>query len=62
MNTKQRDELAKYCWDVSKITFAVLVVGNIASKEGFRPEGLIAGIAATLGLLFVAMYLRRTRR
>lgn len=36
MNDRQRQSAAKYLYDVSKVTLAVSVIGNIASKERFE--------------------------
>jgi hypothetical protein len=41
---KQRENLAKYFWDMSKVAFAVLVVGPFARPESFSSAGLIVGV------------------
>src|SRR5262245_38172836 len=46
---KQRENLAKYFWDMSKVAFAVLVAGPFAKPESFSSAGLLVGIA--IGLL-----------
>jgi hypothetical protein len=46
---KQRENLAKYFWDMSKVAFAVLVAGPFAKPESFSSAGLLIGIA--IGLL-----------
>jgi len=42
---KQRENLAKYFWDMSKVAFAVLVAGPFAKPESFSSAGLLIGIA-----------------
>jgi hypothetical protein len=41
---KQRENLAKYFWDMSKVAFAVLVVGPFAKPESFSSAGLLVGV------------------
>ncbi len=36
MKRRQLESIAKYLYDVSKVTLAVTVIGNIASKEHFE--------------------------
>ena len=36
MKRRQLESIAKYLYDVSKVTLAVTVIGNIASKERFE--------------------------
>ena len=62
MNSKQRDELAKYLWDLSKVAFTILVVGQLARKEDFTIIGFIGGIVTTCGFALAALYLRRKKR
>ena len=42
---KQRENLAKYFWDMSKVTFAVFVAGPFAKPESLSLTGLLIGIA-----------------
>jgi len=51
LDAKQRENLAKYCYDISKIVVALLVIGPLA-----RP-GEISGWAILLGLTGAAMLL-----
>lgn len=44
MTRKQRDNLAKYCYDISKILFATMVVGNIIDQEHFNVLTLALGV------------------
>jgi hypothetical protein len=57
---KQKENLAKYFWDMSKIAFAVFVVGPFAKPESLSSAGLLVGIAigfllALLGYLLDGM-------
>ena len=49
---KQRENLAKYFWDMSKVAFAVLVVGPFAKPESFSAAGLLIGVAIGFLLAF----------
>jgi hypothetical protein len=44
---KQRENLAKYFWDMSKVAFAVLVAGPFAKPESFSSAGLLVGVVIT---------------
>ena len=41
---KQKENLAKYFWDMSKVAFAVLVAGPFAKPESFSSAGLLVGV------------------
>ncbi|MBI3333552.1 MAG: hypothetical protein HYZ93_05630 [Candidatus Omnitrophica bacterium] len=56
MKRRQRESIAKYLYDVSKITLTVTVLGNIASKERFQLLVLIWGFLAAF-TIFLAAYL-----
>lgn len=49
---KQKDNLAKFFWDMAKVAFALLVVGPFAKPESISPFGLVVavGIGVVLGL------------
>jgi hypothetical protein len=49
---KQKDNLAKFFWDMAKVAFTLLVLGPFAKPESLDLLGLIAGptIAVALGL------------
>lgn len=55
-------ELAKYFLDLSKITFTVLVVGQIAARNSFTYVGFVDGLSATVGFVLAAVYLYRKKR
>jgi len=42
---KQRENLAKYFWDMSKVAFAVFVAGPFAKPETLSSTGLLVGFA-----------------
>ena len=48
---KQRENLAKYFWDMSKIAFAVLVIGPFPNPR-ISSVGLIVGMIIGFLLLF----------
>jgi len=57
---KQRENLAKYFWDMSKIAFAVFVAGPFAKPESLSFTGLLVGfvigfLLALLGYLLDGM-------
>lgn len=52
---RQREDAAKYLYDLSKIVFALAVVGNLLS-EHFKPSPFLLGLAAAL-VFFVAAYI-----
>lgn len=45
MTRRQRENVAKYCYDISKILFATMVVGNIIDRERFNVLALVLGVA-----------------
>ena len=44
---KQKDNLAKFCWDMAKITLGAMVVAPIAKPEPLAVWVIAAGVAAT---------------
>lgn len=54
---KQKDNLAKFFWDMSKVAFTLLVVSRLAAVEGFSLPGLIAGIAVGFVLALLGHFL-----
>ncbi|MFQ5853903.1 MAG: hypothetical protein ACE5JU_25365 [Candidatus Binatia bacterium] len=54
---KQKDSLAKFFWDMSKVTFTLLVIGPFATADSFSLPGLLAGIAVGFTLVFVGHFL-----
>jgi hypothetical protein len=56
---KQKDNLAKFSYDVAKIFLALTVIGPLAKPEGFKLSAVIVGIVVAilfcvLGYLFDA--------
>jgi len=41
---KQKDNLAKFFWDMSKVAFTLLVIGPFATPGGVSSVGLLLGI------------------
>jgi hypothetical protein len=56
MKKKQRENLAKYFYDVSKIVFSLAVLGNYLSKERFDLITFLGGVFFA-GLTFACAYL-----
>lgn len=54
MNSRQRENTAKYLYHLSKIVFTFSIVANTVAKE-FRPVAFWLGMLATL-LLFLFAY------
>lgn len=54
---KQKDNLAKFFWDMSKVAFTLLVISPFATAESFSLLGLLAGIAVGFILAFVGHFL-----
>jgi hypothetical protein len=54
---KQKDNLAKFFWDMSKVVFTLLVVTRFAAPEGFSAPGLVAGIAIGFALALLGHFL-----
>jgi len=40
---KQKDNLAKFFWDMAKVAFALLVIGPFAKPESISALGLFLG-------------------
>lgn len=51
MIQRQRENLSKYLYDLSKIVFAAGVVGNLVAWERFNVLSLILGAGAALVFL-----------
>ncbi|HWP60470.1 MAG TPA: hypothetical protein VNL14_21415 [Candidatus Acidoferrales bacterium] len=54
---KQKDNLAKFFWDMAKVAFTLLVVSRLAAVEGFSLPGLVAGIAIGFVLVLLGHFL-----
>ena len=55
---KHRESLVKYCYDISKVAFAVAVVNPVMTK-GLSMFELVLGLGATVGLLGLALLLEK---
>jgi len=58
LNKRQRENLAKYTYDLSKIMVAVPIVGN-ALSDIFSLKAFWLGLAAVLSLLLLGFLLDR---
>ncbi len=47
---KQKDNLAKFFWDMAKVAFTLLVIGPFAKPESISSLGLLVGAAIGLVL------------
>lgn len=45
---EQKDNLAKYCWDLSKITIAALGIAPLAKLETAEAHSLLLGLFARI--------------
>lgn len=45
---EQKDNNAKFCYDIAKIIFALVVIGQIAKPEEFYLAKLIVGFIITI--------------
>jgi len=59
MHKKQRENTAKYLYDISKIIFATVVIGQLIQREKIQTDLLASGIIACLGTYFIAFLLDR---
>ena len=54
---KQKDNLAKFFWDMAKVAFTLLVIGPFAKPKSLSSGGLLVGIAKGLTLVFMGHFL-----
>jgi len=54
---KQKESVAKYAWDASKIFLAVMVIGPVARPESFNAWIFLGGIFASAGLGILGLVL-----
>jgi hypothetical protein len=57
LSSKQRENLAKYSYDVSKIIGAILIIGPLTRPEQISSVGLIVGVAGSLVFLGIGLLL-----
>lgn len=62
MNQEQRKDLAKYFWNLSQITYGLLVVGLLAKREEFNLINFAGGVVMTISFALLALRLKRKRR
>ena len=54
---KQKDNLAKFFWDMAKVAFTLLVLGPFAKPESINLLGLVAGTAIGFALALLGYVL-----
>ena len=57
MTHRQQENLAKYLYDLSKILFATVVVGNLVAPSGFDVVVLSVGVSGAGACYAVAFVL-----
>jgi len=57
MNKKQQENLAEYCYDVSKITLGTLVIGPLLNPTEYKAWILVSGSLAAIGFLILGYLL-----
>lgn len=62
MNKEQREDLAKYFWSLSQITYGLLVIGLFAKRDEFDLVNFLGGIVMTVSFALLAFRLRRSRK
>ena len=55
---RHRESLVKYCYDISKVAFAIAVL-NPAATKGFVFTEFVVGLGATILLLSLALLLEK---
>jgi len=55
---KHRDSLAKYCYDLSKVTLAVAVINPVVIKTSGFPD-LVVGLVVGVLFLLLAIFIER---
>lgn len=53
---KQKDNLAKFFWDMAKVAFTLLVIGPFAKPESLSSAGFLVGIAIGFILAFMGHF------
>jgi len=56
LNPKQRENLAKYCYDISKIVVALLVIGPLARPGEISGWVLLFGFIAAVTFLLCGLF------
>ncbi len=59
MNRKQQENTTKYLYDISKIIFATVVIGQLIQREGVQIGLFISGVIACLVTYLIAFLLDR---
>lgn len=56
-NTKQREDLAKTLYDFAKITFAALIIGNLATRDNFDTTVFFVGLISVFTMVAIGLIL-----
>ncbi len=62
MNTEQREDVTKYFWNLSQITYGLLVIGLLAKRDEFDLVSFFGGIVMTFSLALLALRLKRSKK
>ena len=54
---KQKDNLAKFFWDMAKVAFTLLVIGPFATPGSVSSGGLLRGVVVGFLLAFIGYFL-----
>lgn len=57
LNKKQRENLAKFVYDIDKLIFAFLIIGSIISPTGFKSGIFAGGVVSFIVLMISALIL-----
>lgn len=59
MDWNQREGLSKYLYDLSKLSFVLVVLGSLIAKPPFNPQLFWVGVGITVGFAVAALYLSK---
>ncbi len=59
LNKKQKDSLAKYVYDLSKVVFTLSVVGQLIAGKEFKLWVFISGIIMTVLFFILGLTLEK---
>jgi len=62
LNPKQRENLAKYCYDISKIVVALLVLGPLTRPELVTAAGFLWSVVTAIAFLLVGLTLDKEKK
>jgi len=62
LNPKQRENLAKYCYDISKVIVAILVIGPITRPEQVTAFSFILAAAGSVAFVVLGLLLDKEKK